>query len=974
MFKKNKKEDLGWCIWKKDVGTILEGNQLFSSDTNKNGSKKFRQCSFKDAYKIISDTHNLYEDHTFNNKIKLHIDYDLKEFFTSCLQRDKKANKIIDIVVRLTNELLGIENSKIIVLMSETLDKLSLHFIWTEVLFNNIVSMKLFFLQNEELCNIIDMSVYKRGAFRVLDCNKFGKNNLLRYYKSFNYDKPDDYNFFLDSCVTFIRESDNYKTIEMPDIMHNYKTIKRNIHNVDITRNNNYCYENVNFHMVKLAVSKVDLTNYDKWLIVGFCMKDLYNSVESDKEVIYNIFDNESKKYDNYNEIDNLNKWENLDPLVDINYLFVLAGIDYYIQPKYDIPSIMFDYSKYNNIYVQDSKWIDVNEDVLKHWVDNYKKIFLKSPTGTGKTTILKKLLKFNKVNNIISITSRVNLAGEHIKNIDLKFYKKLDNVAIKKYDKLVIQLESLYKVDYQKFKGGVVILDEINSLLSHFRSPTLNNSRKDNYLYFCEIIQNASLVICMDADLSGWNIDFINMINKQNDKIHECKSNIELKDDLKLINVSNKDYVIYHNVCKNKKGVKSTFFKSEQKIINKMIECIKKKKYFVACFDSLSYMKHIIGILSHHKEFLDNLLEYSSEIDYGTIDTMTWINKFVFFTPTIIYGIDFSHCKVDVFSFIKYSHLNSLQIYQMISRVRDIDNVYIYCHDDNNYLKYYSVDSVRIETDTLEKYFNVISKDFINDFEIDDKPYKLMYYNHTFIDNILKSNLKYYLISHMEYIGFDVITDYEEIDVVKIKPVKLPIPEKVLDNQTRIINLLGLDKDNLTDFHKKLISGDKKLVEHFNLKMFVKNELNDKLYNSISKNLNIELAKSNITKLITFKNILSKIFCIDDIKNINKDCCKNFGKTIKNPWLKDNIENIKNLFRLRGKAYDNIVSENVDFYSVYRMMITIAKNLFGDDLFSEERIMINKVNYRYSITNLKIFEKHEELFYKKNNNTNFID
>ena len=42
-------------------------------------------------------------------------------------------------------------------------------------------------------------------------------------------------------------------------------------------------------------------------------------------------------------------------------------------------------------------------------------------------------------------------------------------------------------------------------------RSLTLF-SIEDNYSYFYEIIQNASLVIGMDADLSGWNIDFINM------------------------------------------------------------------------------------------------------------------------------------------------------------------------------------------------------------------------------------------------------------------------------------------------------------------------------------------------------------------------------------------------------------------------------------------------------------------------------
>jgi hypothetical protein len=329
----------------------------------------------------------------------------------------------------------------------------------------------------------------------------------------------------------------------------------------------------------------------------------------------------------------------------------------------------------------------------------NYKKIFLKSPTGSGKTTILKKLLGFSKTKNIISITSRVNLAGEHIKNIDLKFYKKLDNNAMKEYNNMVVQLESLHKIDYQKFKGCIVILDEINSLLSHFKSPTLNKNRKDNYSYFYEIIQNASLVIGMDADLSGWNIDFINMINKQSNKII---SDIPQMGGLKLVNKNHDDYVIYHNICKNRKDVKAIFLKSEQKIIDVMKNSIKNKKYFLACFDSLSYMKYIIGILLKNGISSENILIYSSEADYGIIDTKTWENKFVFFTPTIIYGIDFSHLKINVFSFIKYSHLNSLQIYQMISRARIINKVYIHCHDNYNYLKYNSVEKVKIILDSF--------------------------------------------------------------------------------------------------------------------------------------------------------------------------------------------------------------------------------------------------------------------------------
>ena len=136
----------------------------------------------------------------------------------------------------------------------------------------------------------------------------------------------------------------------------------------------------------------------------------------------------------------------------------------------------------------------------------------------------------------------------------------------------------------------------------------------------------------------------------------------------------------------------------------------------------------------------------------------------------------------------------------------------------------------------------------------------------------------------------------------------------------------------------------------------------------------NIELSKSNITKLITFKNILFKVFGAKCIKDIDEEYCEYFGKTIERKWLKNNIENIKKLFRLRGKAYNNLGLGKDDFYSVYRMMITIAKSLFGNDIFVDKRIKKKQVNYIYNIIDLEILEKHKELFDKKTNEPDFID
>ena len=146
-----------------------KGGQLFSMDINTKGAKKFIITTYEEAYKIIEERENLYEDHTYNDKIKLHIDVDYNQYFSNQLERDWTADVVIDeLIMRVNKKLLEIYNisdSRIIVLISETLTKLSLHIIYVDVIFISIYDMK-YFLMN--VSNFIDMNIYKHGCFRML--------------------------------------------------------------------------------------------------------------------------------------------------------------------------------------------------------------------------------------------------------------------------------------------------------------------------------------------------------------------------------------------------------------------------------------------------------------------------------------------------------------------------------------------------------------------------------------------------------------------------------------------------------------------------------------------------------------------------------------------------------------------------------------------------------------------------------------
>ena len=896
---------------------IPSDKQLFSSDLNTKGAKKFIITTYEHAFQIIKETGNLYEDHTHNNKIKLHIDIDFIKEFQSELERDQIADNIINSICIIVNNKLkkcfDIDNPRIVILISDNLSKLSLHIIYIDIVFSSIFDMKCFFTKTSEL---IDMNIYRKGCFRMIYCNKFGKNNKLKFYCGINYTYPNNkYQVFLDSAICYITTDNIYKYNE--NIITNPIQRYYNINN-----NRNYYYKKYDLEKIEECLLKTNLDNYNDWLIVSLCIKDLYLGIynEDDRKDLFYIYDNVCKKAKNYNYVNNYNTFIKLNPIVDINYLFNLVEMNYHIHPFYDYKNIIFNIDKHTNKIIQDEKFIniDINELV------KYKTIFIKSPTGTGKTTLLKNFIKLIDNKNIISITSRVNLAGEHTKHLNVKFYKDLDYMKMKGCHNIVIQLESIWKINYNNFIDGIVILDEINSLLSHLRSPTFTNKRAECYRYLIHLIKNASYIIGLDADLSDWNIEFIKSIR-------------------------NDDYIVYNNICKNKINTEAEFFICDQIMIDIMVDKIKNNEYFMACFDSLKKMNSIIEYLSTYGKKEDWKI-YSSEVQYDLIDTESWRNKFIFFTPTILYGIDFNLYPIDVFCFIHKFHLNPLQIYQMISRARQIKKAYIYCHERLFYLKYKSVKDVDDELKQFEKNFLDLlpySKEYC---KVDENSYRIMYINFRYMDSLLKTNIKYYLIDHMIYLGYDVCEN-KTIVGNKYKLQKKMITKEVV--KSRIIELLKLNINNLTDFDKKLVSNDKFLEKHFNLRIFINNNIDDKMNISIISNLFTETIKNKFTKIKTCKELMN-VLEISSLEDINRDITKKFNLMVNNTWLNENFSTIKKLFEIRGKKY-----EYFSYYNIYMLLIIILKNLFDEDIFKINRIWFNKKDFYYYTINNDILTKH---------------
>ena len=275
--------------------------------------------------------------------------------------------------------------------------------------------------------------------------------------------------------------------------------------------------------------------NYNEWFIISFFIKHI-NSTTQALDVFIKYSQMISKYADTPYE-DYLSKWESIkyDSNFDIIGLFYMARND---NPKL-FNTIKFEHigllSKLYEPITVDSKYLDY-DTVARHHFEN-KIIAIKSPYGSGKTQILSKL--FNecyKDKRILFITSRITLSYSILHSFP-SFIHYHDNIKgnINKCDKLIIQLDSLHKLNdkpitefftdcntntqlkdfinnIQNCKYDIIALDECESLLNHLSFGKLKTQPIYNILK--DLCDNADKVIALDGDFSDRGYIFLSSIS----------------------------------------------------------------------------------------------------------------------------------------------------------------------------------------------------------------------------------------------------------------------------------------------------------------------------------------------------------------------------------------------------------------------------------------------------------------------------
>lgn len=391
----------------------------------------------------------------------------------------------------------------------------------------------------------------------------------------------------------------------------------------------------------------------------------------------------------------------------------------------------------------------------------------------------------------------------------------------------------------------------------------------------------------------------------------------------------------------------------------------LKNNKYFLFGCDSCEIVtKLYLKFTKDYPEKTKNMILITSDSKFDIDDASEdFKNKWVFYSPSIITGIDFSiETKQNQYIYVKGDSISPSSIYQQSTRNRNIDKLYYYVDVKEHESKYESFEDVKEKYKTLIeinhkinnicKQFNENEETYINE----NMFFNIFCYNE-YIFDIYNTNKKMHYELILKTNGFILECEGDDMKI-KLKTKKeLETLYKSIDLVEEYLNDVSDDKDN-KDKYQDLI----KNIQLFDLQteqdiIKYKDFLNDKFkrnqfFNYIKlfnyDGINIKENKNSYdVKNITTTNekikIIYKLYNDHAIKYLSLD---EFDKIKDVKMTDDEFMYIKKLFRSEKEKPNN---KNELKY----LIIGCIKNLIGNlgiiETKQEKNNNISVYHYNYS-------------------------
>jgi hypothetical protein len=729
----------------------------------------------------------------------------------------------------------------------------------------------------------------------------------------------------------------NNNTVEIVDEKNIKNKTRKNI-TKKVIFNPKYKYDTT-IEYVKKILNELPIEwteNRYNWLKVLTCLKTLnINGVE---ELFYKFSDksNIKKHQTKLSKQKNKEEWDKNNCQIDFNYIICIVNkikkTSYPLIQKYKPIS---NNVKFENNHIFENKYVEYDYKLF----EEYDNVIIQSTTGTGKTTnTAKNFLKSCNENNndkqIISIVSLTTTAQQHIDT----FSK--DDIGIKLNDyrncsyeelngNLVICINSLLKLDYlttKQMKDKIIYIDEFECFsnnLTHNKNLD-NNIRLINNLLM-KLVKNCHKLIISDALINQNVLNFLN------------------------VNKTLRKTIFIKNTFKKYNGVNAIRYHDENEFLNEIKKDIENNNYFLFGSDSCSKItqyfdetntlkneeeddKIITDIFNKLIENIDEekkkqFLLITSKTAYKVKNAnQEFLNKFVFFSPSIVNSVDFSSIvSQNAYLYFNSLTINSQSMFQQATRTRNIKNLKFYGNQRQNNYMYEDLVDVETINKNLINSCDKIKKVCLNFNEDDDETiienafFKMWCFNEYTNDCYNTNNICHFqniLINEgfiLKHVGKDIQLDKKK-QTQMIKTTK----DNDINNYENFVQLYKSGNN---------IEGYEKYVERINILSLKPDELDiDKFGYLVYDEYNLN-SYFNLLKLFkTDEYINSKI---DDL-NISSYSVKMINNVHNKIYLLRKFEKLFNIqpFDFNFKLDDNDISKLTDSEFIkYKKIFRSEKN-----------------------------------------------
>lgn len=318
------------------------------------------------------------------------------------------------------------------------------------------------------------------------------------------------------------------------------------------------------------------------------------------------------------------------------------------------------------------ARYLSSNKTVLDSVQDLFKSstkcLAIKSSMGTGKTRLMEYIMVTYKPSSVLWLTHRQSLTNNLIGAFsDHGFISYLDvEGGLSNYDKVIVQLDSMYRIMETTYESltcrtyDLIVIDEIEGMLSHLDSPHLNSKGKTASIYFHDLVAiiNASKkLVVLDADIGPRTRLFID----------QFKSNLLVNTTLKLSRL----FKVYNDHIRFTRSITRSVTSGKKIVIVSMS---------AKAIDKLGVKLDKIGI---------KYIKYTANTDDKQKKELTKVNEVwtryqvVMYSPTIESGVDFTALHFDRVYGIIIGGKGTCSIrsfLQMMGRARNVSSHIIEC------------------------------------------------------------------------------------------------------------------------------------------------------------------------------------------------------------------------------------------------------------------------------------------------------